>query len=326
MLSRVRAGGLLAERSAVLVLLSGGRDSTCLLDLAVRIAGPAAVTALHVNYGLREEADGDERHCAELCRRLEVALELRRPRRPERGNVQAWARKERYSAAAQIALELGGDMAAGHTATDQVETILYRLASSPSRRALLGMRPREGMLVRPLLRFTREDTAAYCTERGLRWREDASNDSRAYARARVRGELVPALRSIHPAAEQNVLALAELLRDEADVLDGLLNDVLGGRGELPIARLRELPAALGRLLVQRLADGAAGGPAPGAARRLEEILALEAGSLDLPHGVRANVSGGLLRFGRTPPLAREAKEADPPTTRYPPTPHAPRAP
>jgi tRNA(Ile)-lysidine synthase len=320
MLGRVRVGGLLAEGRAVLVLLSGGRDSTCLLDLAVRIAGPAAVTALHVNYGLREEAVGDERHCAELCRQLGVALEIRRPRRPERGNVQAWARDERYGAAAQIALEQGREVAAGHTATDQVETILYRLASSPSRRALLGMRPREGMLVRPLLRFTREDTAAYCTERGLRWREDASNECLAYARARVRGELAPALRSIHPAAEQNVLALAELLRDEADVLEGLLDDVLGGRRELPIARLRELPAALGRLVVQRLADGAAGGPAPGAARRLEEILALETGSLDLPHGVRATVSGGVLRLGRTPPLPREANAGGPPA------PHAPRAP
>ncbi len=323
MLGRVRAGGLLAEGRAVLVLLSGGRDSTCLVDLAVRIAGPAAVTALHVNYGLREEADGDQRHCAELCQRLGVALELRRPRRPNRGNLQAWARDERYGAAAQIALAQGRDVAAGHTATDQVETILYRLASSPSRRALLGMRPREGMLVRPLLRFTREDTAAYCTERGLRWREDASNESLAYARARVRAELVPALRSIHPAAEQNVLALAELLRDEADVLEGLLNDVLGGRNELPITRLRELPAALGRLVVQRLADGAAGAPAPGAARRLEDILALEAGSVDLPHGVRATVSGGVLRFGRTPPLPRDRKEMDPPT---PSAPHAPRAP
>jgi tRNA(Ile)-lysidine synthase len=163
---RVRESGLLAARRPVVVLLSGGRDSTCLLDLAVAIAGREPVIALHLNYGLRDGADADERHCAELCSRLGVALEVRRPSRPERGNLQAWARDERYGTAAQIALASGGDVAAGHTATDQVETILYRLASSPSRRALLGMRPREGLLVRPLLEFTRAQTAVYCTAGG----------------------------------------------------------------------------------------------------------------------------------------------------------------
>src|SRR5207237_3222881 len=101
------------------------------LDLAVRIAGAGAVTALHVNYGLREGAAIDERHCAELCERLGVALEVRRPTRPALGNLQAWARETRYAAAAEIAA--GSDIAAGHTASDQGETILYRLASSPSR-------------------------------------------------------------------------------------------------------------------------------------------------------------------------------------------------
>ena len=153
MIDAVRETGLLAASRPVLVMLSGGRDSVCLLDLAVRIAGADAVSALHVNYGLRDASDADELHCALLCERLGVPLEIRRPRRPERGNVQAWARDVRYAAAAELAGE--GDIAAGHTATDQVETILYRLASSPSRRALLGMKPREGRLVRPLLNFAR---------------------------------------------------------------------------------------------------------------------------------------------------------------------------
>ncbi|HEY2436510.1 MAG TPA: tRNA lysidine(34) synthetase TilS, partial [Solirubrobacteraceae bacterium] len=195
----VRAAALLRAERRVVVLFSGGRDSTCLLDLAARIAGPANVQALHVNYGLRDDAAADEQHCVALCDQIGVALEVRRPRRPERGNVQAWAREVRYEAAASLAR--GGDVAAGHTATDQVETILYRLASSPSRRALLGMKDREQLragaqrcrLVRPLLQFTRAQTAAYCLERGLAWREDETNAMDAYARNRVRAELVPAL-------------------------------------------------------------------------------------------------------------------------------------
>jgi len=315
MLERVRADGLLASGRPVVVLISGGRDSTCLLDLAVRITGREVVGALHVNYGLRDGAAADEAHCAWLCERLGVSLEVRRPRRPHTGNLQAWARDQRYGAAAALAATRGADVAAGHTATDQVETILYRLASSPSRRALLGMRPREGALVRPLLPFTREQTAAYCEERGLSWREDESNATDAFARGRIRGGLVPALEAVHPGAVRNVLALAGVLREEAEVLDTLVDEVLGGRDEIELARLRALPAALRRLVVQRLADGAAGRPAPGAARRADEVAALsEQGNaaLDLPHGVRALAERGTLRFechttgGRKPAFSKPA--------------------
>jgi tRNA(Ile)-lysidine synthase len=310
LLDAVAATGLLSPGRPVVVLYSGGRDSTCLLDLAARIAGAGSVSALHVNYGLRDAADADERHCAATCERLGVELAVRRPKRPETGNLQAWARDARYGAAAQIALAREADVAAGHTATDQVETILYRLASSPSRRALLGMRPREGRLVRPLLQFTRARTADYCLERGMEWREDESNELDTYIRSRIRARLVPALREIHPAAEDNVLALADLLRDEADVLDALVDEVLAGAKELPLQRLRELAPALQRLVVQRLADGAVGQPAPGTARRAEEIAALPdhgTAALDLPHGVRAVAEHGMLRFERTPPLARVAR-------------------
>ena len=301
MLDAVVAGGLLAAGRPVIVLLSGGRDSVCLLDLAVEIAGPEAVVALHVNYGLRDAADADERHCAQLCERLGVELQVRHPRRPDRGNLQAWARDERYGAAATLALAREADVAAGHTATDQVETILYRLASSPSRRALLGMRPREGVLVRPLLGHTREQTRAYCTAHGLSWREDESNDADTYARNRIRAGLLPALLEVHPGALPNVLAVAEILADEGAVLDGLVDEAVRGHGEIGLARLRELPRALARLVVQRLADDAAGGIAPGVARRLDEVTALpDRGTveLDVGSGVRAVAEYGVVRFER----------------------------
>jgi tRNA(Ile)-lysidine synthase len=306
-LEQVRADGLLPAGAPVVVLLSGGRDSVCLLDVAVRLAGPEAVEAVHVNYGLRDEAGDDERHCAALCERLGVTLTIERPRRPEAGgNVQAWARDVRYGVAAQRALARGSAalVAAGHTADDQVETILYRLASSPSRRALLGMRPRDGRLVRPLLGITRAETTAYCEARALAWRDDESNGGGRYARNRVRHGLVPALAEIHPAAAANVLRTAALLRDEAEVLDALVSEQLderGGRPQIPLERLAALPPALRRLVVQRLADGAAGRLVPGAAKHADEVAGLRRtgrAMLDLGGGVRAVAERGVLHAER----------------------------
>lgn len=307
LLERVRAEGLIDPPAPLLVMLSGGRDSVCLLDLAVRARGPEAVAAVHVNYGLRDDADADESFCVELCRSLGVELALERPRRPEgAGNLQAWARDSRYAAAAALALPRGATIVTGHTADDQVETILYRLASSPSRRALLGMRRHDGRLARPLLGTTRAEVTAYCEERGLAWREDRSNADPAYARNRIRHGLLPELARVHPAAAANVLRTAELLRDEAEVLDDLIAVELDGSGEAPrgaitLSRLAELPAALRRLVVQRLADAAAGRPVPGAARHADEVAALRrtgVARLDLGGGVRAIAERGIVRAAR----------------------------
>lgn len=300
---RVEAGGLIAGPDALLVMLSGGRDSVCVLDLAVRLRGAEAVTALHVNYALREEAEADEHHCTQLCERLGVALEVERPQRPPGpGNLQAWAREARYAAAARLAEPQQARIVTGHTADDQVETILYRLASSPSRRALLGMRPQDGRLVRPLLGTTREETTAYCEERSLAWRDDASNEGDAYARNRIRRSLIPALEQAHPAAGENVLRTAALLREEAELLDSLVDaELAGGEGIEPgtIAhgRFRGLHPALRRLVLQRLADQAAGRPVPGAARFAEQVASLSRGGsvLDLGGGVRAVLEAGVLR-------------------------------
>jgi tRNA(Ile)-lysidine synthase len=306
LLERVGEGGTLSPAGPLVAMLSGGRDSVCMLDLAVRARGADAVVALHVDYGLRPESHDDADFCASLCERLGVELRTERPVRPDTdGNLQAWARDVRYAAAARLAEARDATIVTGHTADDQVETILYRLASSPSRRALLGMKERDGRLARPLLGTTRAEVTDYDEWRGLAWREDSTNEEEGYARNRVRHGLLPELAAIHPAAAANVLRTAALLRDEAEVLDALVAAELDGsggapRGRIAQARFAALAPALRRLVLQRLADAAAGRPVPGATRFADQVAGLTRGGsrLDLGDHVRAVLEGGVLRAER----------------------------
>lgn len=294
------------------MLLSGGADSVCLLHVARTVLGPDALVALHVNHALRPTADGEERFALQLCRRLGVEAVSERVSVPAHGNLEAAARDARYRAAEAVRAGTGCDLiATGHTATDQVETILYRLATSPGRRALLGMAAQRGALVRPLLTVTGAQTLAYDRELGLPWVEDETNADRSLARSRLRHDVLPALRAIHSAAEANVLATAAQLREEADVLEQAVDRAAAdtGAGSAPpaveAARLAALPPALRRLLLRRLAEQAAGGPVILTPERVAELerVALGGGArtLDLGGGLAAISEYGVIRFGRVEP-------------------------
>jgi tRNA(Ile)-lysidine synthetase-like protein len=204
----VREHELIAPGGEVTCLVSGGADSTCLWHLLGSLG--YRVRALHVNHKLRgAESDADARHCAEALGAEVVELD-------GRGLSEAALREQRRTA--------GGDRlrATGHTASDQVETILYRLVS---RGAPTGIAPRgaDGV-IHPLLPLWREETEAYCSAAGLSFRVDSSNA--ATKRGLIRDEILPLLRCLHPAADENLLraldrretlppALAELLASPA---------------------------------------------------------------------------------------------------------------
>jgi tRNA(Ile)-lysidine synthase len=188
----VRRHELIPPGGGVLCLVSGGADSTCLRH-ALDALG-YRVSALHVNHGLRgEESEADARFCREVL----GAEVVEAP--PARG-TEAELRDLRYAVATDRL------RATGHTASDQVETILYRLATSG---APTGIRVRrDDGVVRPLLVLWRAETEAYCRAEGLPYRVDSTNPDTV--RGLVRREILPALRRLHPAADRNVLrALAE---------------------------------------------------------------------------------------------------------------------
>jgi tRNA(Ile)-lysidine synthetase-like protein len=169
----------------VLCLVSGGADSTCLFH-ALRELG-YEVSALHVDHGLRgTESDEDARWCAERFGARVVRAH---------GTSEAELRALRYDQETQLL------RATGHTLSDQVETILYRLASSG---APTGIKVRrEDGIVRPLLCLWREETEDYCARRGLPWRTDSSNGGTV--RGLIRNEILPLLERVHPAARENIL-------------------------------------------------------------------------------------------------------------------------
>ena len=298
-LDAARESGLVRPGEPLLVMVSGGGDSVALLDIAVRIG--AGVAVLHVNYGLREDAGADEDFVRELAGALDVPLHAHRVSLPD-GNTQERARDARYALAEQLA---EGDYAAAHTASDQAETVLYRLAVSPGSRALHGMAPRRGRLVRPLLAVTREEVRDYLRARGLEWREDPSNADRRFARARVRHDVLEALRELSPAVERTIAETARQLRDEAEVLDAAVDEALkelGGGPAISLDALRENPPALQRLILRALAARVL------SRHELDRLLELGSEgskSLDLGKGLRAVAEYGTLRFTRS-------SEAEPP--------------
>ena len=237
----VRAHDLIAPGGDVLCLVSGGADSTCLWH-ALGVLG-YGVSALHVNHGLRgAESDADARHCRE-------ALGAEVVDAPATTGTEAELRDLRY------AVSEGRPRATGHTASDQVETVLFRLATSGT---TTGIRVRrDDGVVRPLLAVWRDETEAYCRAEGLEVRRDSTNDSTA--RGLIRREILPALRRLHPAAERNVLAateappalarpveraLAELVASTAGSLRVDLGDGLVAVREYDHVWLEQAPVAL----------------------------------------------------------------------------------
>lgn len=207
---------LIPPGGAVTCLVSGGPDSTCLWHV-LRALG-YGVQAVHVNHGLRgEESDEDARFCVEM-----LGADVVDARARSRGASEAALREIRYAATAERGLR-----ATGHTASDQVETVLYRLVSSGSTKGI--KRVREDGVVRPLLDVWRDETEAYCAEHGLEPRRDSSNPDTK--RGLVRDEILPLLRRLHPGADRNLLALAgerpRLPRGLERTLEELLSSTAG---------------------------------------------------------------------------------------------------
>jgi tRNA(Ile)-lysidine synthase len=209
--SHIRRHDLIEPGGEVLCLVSGGADSTCLYHALSELG--YRVSALHVDHGLRgAESDADAAWCAERLGAEVVQAAARCAN-------EAGLREVRYS------FRAGELRATGHTLSDQVETILFRLASRGTTKGIEVRR--EDRVVRPLLCLWREETEAFCRERGLEWRTDTTNGDTL--RGLIRNELLPLLEQIHPAARENVLRVLDERRTLPPALAELLDSPVGSK-------------------------------------------------------------------------------------------------
>lgn len=264
---------MLCGGETVLVGVSGGPDSVCLLRSLLTLAPSLALSlhVLHVHHGLRQEADGEADFVVDLARSLNLPVIVERVRPPGSSGLspEAALRKVRYAAFRQWAERLGASRCAlGHTAQDQAETVLMRLLEGAGPRGLAGIPPVRGLFIRPLIELPRSSILRELDRLGQPWIEDPSNRDPKFLRNRIRHDLLPLLAaSYNPrivealcrvgALSRNLLAgLEEVARRELDRL--ALDD--GSGLVIPLDPLRALPPEVAgnllRLALSRLGESA----------------------------------------------------------------------
>ena len=252
----------------MLVALSGGSDSIALLHLLLEMQreGDLCVAGIaHLNHQLRGRAsDQDEAFCRAVAESVSLpiiveALDVAAAARQARHSIEQTARRLRYEFLLRAAAPLAADrIAVGHTRNDQAETFLLRMLRGAGPVGLAGIRPRAGIVVRPLLDIERDELRAYLTDPPVEFHEDASNRDVAIPRNRVRHELLPLLRDrFSPGIVRTLSREAEIAREDADYLDALViraqAAVIRPQADgivIDVPALRACPAPLARRIVR----------------------------------------------------------------------------
>ncbi len=258
---------MVASGDTVVLGVSGGLDSVCMLDILARLQAEFRLRLViaHVHHGLRaEEGEKEFRFVEDLARRYEVPFEGRRVDASSydgAGNVQARARRLRVRFFEEVALEWGaGRIATGHHRDDHAETLLMQMLRGTG--GLIGIRPvRDDRYIRPLIEVSRETIQAYATDRGLSFCEDSSNRKKTYLRNRIRKELIPWIqREANPSFVDSLVQLASILQEEGRCLDGVAVEALeritnrtNRDGEVVLRRdlLEGLPRAIQRRVLRK---------------------------------------------------------------------------
>lgn len=288
----------------LLLGLSGGADSMCLLQLLRAFCEEEGcfLAAAHVNHMLRgEEALGDEAFVKDVCARLGVPLyctreDVRAKAAASGEGEEECGRRLRYAFFRSC-----GDFTwilTAHNLNDNAETVLWNLTRGSGLAGVCGIPEKRGNILRPLLRFSREEIEAYCRKEGLPYRIDSTNSEDTYTRNRIRRRILPELCRINPAFLQAVRRFTDSAREDEDFFQCLAENFLRGNDcnkGLNIIKLKELEPAVRRRVLRLFAEREAGVvPERRHMEQMEQMLRAGEGAVCLPGGRRIRVQGGIL--------------------------------
>ena len=269
----------------IVVALSGGPDSTCLLDVLDRLGETFELdlAVAHVDHGLAPNSS--DVSAAVTTRAADAGHDVHFVRAPDLAgsNLQARARTFRYGFLEAIANDIGAvAIATGHTLDDRVETTIARLIHGAGTRGLAGLLPVDGNRIRPLITTRRVEARAYCEERGLEFFDDPANDDDRFERVAVRKRLVPEIQKRWGRGAVDAIATSsERLLEDAVTLDGLADTLfaqLAQRDEGVIRFDRSAIDGVPRAFRRRLLERAVGRVRDRAAGIDEVLDALDGGA------------------------------------------------
>ena len=305
---------LVSGQQQLLVAVSGGPDSVCLIHILDRLRDELDLKlhVAHLNHQLRgAESEADAQYVAHLAQQLGIPAtigqrDVKAYQVRQRISLEEAAREVRYTFLDEVAKSVGADrVAVGHTTDDHVETILMHLIRGTGTRGLRGLQPDSRwqssgsslIIIRPLLPVSRQETVNYCHEHRLMPRTDTSNQVLSLLRNRIRHQLLPQLQSYNPRIAEALLRTASIAGDALAFLDEecarVWDGVVRKQGDTLIldrAGFLKLPPALQRHLLRTTIEILAGSLKDIETRHIEEVMA----ALGKPAGKRLSLPGGLV--------------------------------
>ncbi|ATB48653.1 tRNA lysidine(34) synthetase TilS [Corallococcus macrosporus] len=293
------------EGGSVLLAVSGGADSTALLvgTACVAQALRLRVEVATLDHGLRPESTGEARSVALLAAARGLPCHVRALGLRPGAGVEARAREARYAALEALRREAGLDaVATAHTASDQAETLLMRLARGTALRGAVGIHEARPGLVRPLLACTRQDVEAFVAEQGVAYSTDPMNADPVHFRTRVRRDVLPALsRAAGFAVEAHLAAFARVAAEDeallASLADAAFERLRLEDGALDAVGVRALVPALRRRVLARLVAGAGAAVDEATLARVQRAVE-RGGTATLGRGALLRASSGRVRCVR----------------------------
>jgi tRNA(Ile)-lysidine synthase len=297
---------MLSRGHTVLVGLSGGPDSVCLLTVLHKLKDELGLNlhALYVDHGLRPRETPDEiAYCGRLCAELSVpfmaeSIDVKTYAAKHGMNKQEAARELRYKAFEELASAVKADrVALGHNADDQIETFFMRFFRGAGPKGLSGIPPVRAGIIRPLIETARSEIEEYLDEERINYMIDSSNLKEDYLRNRLRLLVIPEIRKMNPGITETVLKTMEIMREEEKYFDLIVTGTLmklitrktARRIELFLAPLEAMDKVILRRVLRRAIDETRGLRGVGFIHIEEMIDLIKRGR----HGDRLYLSKGL---------------------------------